>query len=330
MHWARQSLKTLPDEVRAPARLALMLLSDYADERHVSWPSINTMALEMGCSVRSVQRAIDLLESHGLVRIEQRHATNGRQLSNLYHLAVGVGCQPVTPSISDHPGEGDSLTGRGDNLTPPEGDNLTGEGDTGDRGRVSPVSPLESTNRPYQENLSHSAGEDEAPVAPESAPDPALDPGPPSGDVFDRAQGLDDSGRPLGDPEAPPPALGGHRQFVMHLDWQPSPEQLAAACLRRALPMDTWPSAEALANFTAHFAEQPYQHRTEQGWHERLAQWLADDRRRQPRHATAGGDHAHAHRSQRTPARRLSAREARERDRQAREQHAGAVYDHEA
>ncbi|AYF32312.1 helix-turn-helix domain-containing protein [Vreelandella alkaliphila] len=84
MHWARQSLKTLPSEVKAPARLALMLLADYADEQHASWPSINTMALEMGCSVRSVQRAVDLLEEHGLVRVETRQAKNGRQMSNLY------------------------------------------------------------------------------------------------------------------------------------------------------------------------------------------------------------------------------------------------------
>ncbi|WP_447896022.1 helix-turn-helix domain-containing protein [Vreelandella sp. GE22] len=284
MHWARQSLKTVPDTVKAPARLALMLLADYADEQHASWPSINTMALEMGCSQRSVQRAIDLLESHGLVRVEKRQARNGRQMSNLYFLAVEgsfIGCQSDTPTTS-----GKSL--EGDNLTPYEGDNLTGEGDTGDRGRVTPVSPLDSTNGTLNPNPSHSgAGESE-----------------PS--VFERAAGQADDGEPAADPQGEP------RKTAMTLDWEPEPEAYQLACYQRGLAADANVYA-ALVDFREHFAAQPNRTNTPADWTRRFARWVAENaQRQQTRQQTAnntGG--SHANRRDRTPKRRLTAQEAR-------------------
>ncbi|NWO11758.1 hypothetical protein HLV40_15310 [Chromohalobacter salexigens] len=305
MHWARQSLKTLPDDVKTPSRLALMLLADYADESHVCWPSIAAMALEMGCSTRSVQRAIDALEVRGLLTVQKRQAANGRQQSNRYRLAVGGGCQSVTPTTSTQSGEGD-------NLTPSEGDKLTGEGDTGDRGRVTPVSPLESTTRPYTPTHSD-AGE------------PSL---PPS---------LTADGRPLGDPRAQPNIFeqaaqrtddgdtvptGGARQFAMTLDWQPDPEQLAAACQRAGLPADTQPAEHQLAKFTAHHADNPSRRHGAMAWTAKLVDWIRNDQRQQAQQQTQTTGGAHASRQQRNPQRRRTAAEARaaaEAERRARE-----------
>lgn len=314
MHWARQSLKTLPESVKTPARLALMLLADYADEQHASWPSITTMAEEMGCSVRSVQRTIDLLVKHGLVQVEKRHAANGRQMSNRYHLAVAgpfpVGRQSDTPSISDQFGEGDSLT-------PSEGVNLTGEGDTSDRERVTPVSPLESTTRTLPLTPSH-------PDADASA----------SPDWF--GQDLDDQGQPLIAPSdaADQPPLAAHRQRQrqqpMTLDWEPDHATWQRACWERGLAPDALEHPEvrqALLDFREHFAAQPERTATHADWTRRFARWVHENLQRQAaKPATPGGDHANRH--QRTPARRLSAAEARAQARAAVDQPgAGNVID---
>ncbi|ATH77768.1 hypothetical protein CLM76_09270 [Vreelandella venusta] len=280
MHWARQSLKTLPDSVKAPARLALMLLADYADEQHASWPSINTMALEMGCSVRSVQRAIDLLEKHGLVRVETRQAKNGRQMSNLYFLAVDglfVGCQSDTPSISGCEGEGD-------NLTPTEGANLTGEGVTGDRGRVSPVSPLDSTSMTLNPTLSDT-----------SAPEPT---------VFERAAQQADDGEPAADDLTQP------RKTAMTLEWEPEPETYATACWQRGLAPDA-NVHDALIDFREYFAAQPARTNTHADWTRRFVRWVAENAKRQQTALTNTGGNAHANRRSSTPKRRLTAQEAR-------------------
>jgi DNA-binding transcriptional MocR family regulator len=257
-----------------------MLLADYADEQHASWPSINTMALEMGCSVRSVQRAIDLLEKHGLVRVETRQAKNGRQMSNLYFLAVDglfVGCQSDTPSIS-------GCVGEGDNLTPTEGANLTGEGVTGDRGRVSPVSPLDSTTMTLNPTLS--------------------DVGAPEPTVFERAAQQADDGEPATDDLSVP------RKTAMHLEWEPEPETYATACWQRGLAPDA-NVHDALLDFREHFAAQPARTATHADWTRRFVRWVAENAKRQHTALTTTGGNAHANRRSSTPKRRLTAQEAR-------------------
>lgn len=279
MHWARQSLKSFPDSVKAPARLALMLLADYADEQHASWPSINTMSLEMGCSVRSVQRAIDLLEKHGLVRVESRQAKNGRQMSNRYFLAVDglfVGCQSDTPTISGFLGEGVILT-------PIEGDNLTGEGDTGDRGRVTPVTPLDSTNRTLNPSLTGA-----------SEPPP---------NVFEKAAQQTDDGEPAADDLTQP------RKTAMTLDWFPEDETFQVACYQRGLS-NVGSVHDALVDFREHFAAKASITNTHADWTRRFARWVHENQKRQQTAvATAGGNHANRRNS--TPKRRQTAQEAR-------------------
>ncbi|OLO05257.1 helix-turn-helix domain-containing protein [Salinicola socius] len=263
MSWARQSLKTLPTDVKTPSRLALMLLADYANEQHVCWPGLSTMAEEMGCSKRSVQRAIDLLEERGLVVVESRQDKTGRQQSNRYRLAVGVGCQSDTPTISTNSGEGDNLTPRGvSGVTP----------------GVSRLSPLESSIESTTNPNTHAAGPDE---------------------LFDYSQ-LADDGQPL---------TGGARQFPMTLDWQPDPEQFAAACLRAGLRSDTQPPAAQLANFTAHHADFPNRRHGSMSWTQKLVDWLRRDLSQS--HPKPTGGAANANGRPRTPQRRRTAAEAR-------------------
>ncbi|MEC8919211.1 MAG: DnaT-like ssDNA-binding domain-containing protein [Pseudomonadota bacterium] len=129
-------------------------------------------------------------------------------------------------------------------------------------------------------------------------------------ELFDYSQ-LADDGQPL---------TGGARQFPMTLDWQPDPEQLATACLRAGLRSDAQPTAAQLANFTAHHADFPNRRHGSMSWTQKLVDWIRRDLSQSHPKPTGG---AHANGRQRTPSRRLTAAEARERDRQQREQPAG-------
>lgn len=133
--------------------------------------------------------------------------------------------------------------------------------------------------------------------------------------IYDRAANLDDDGQPINPPaDTLPDTLP--RKLPMRLDWQPDPEQLAMACQRAGLPADTTAELHQLAKFTAHHADTG---RTQgaSAWHARLADWLRNDQRQQAQHSNpASGGARHANRQPRTPARRLTAAEARRRARE--------------
>lgn len=308
MHWARQSLKKLPKDMRSPARLALMLIADYADEDHICWPSISTMAEEMGCSDRTVQRVIAMLVDKGLLQVESRHAVNGRQQSNRYRLAVG--CQFVTPTTSAN----SLLDGEGDSLTPSEGDKLTGEGDTSAGGRVSPVSPLESTTVTHNPTHTPQAnGSDHV-----------------QGANAHLGSGLDDSGQPLNG------AADTHRKFAMHFDWEPSPEVFAAACLRAGLAPGTSYERPQLAKFTAYFADQPGRRHSESTWMANFVDWIRRDSRFAAQQPSAGGNrhanssnHAGAGKRTRTAAEARREAEQRRAEQSGNGARAGFVYEGE-
>ncbi|SDO29004.1 hypothetical protein SAMN04487957_10564 [Halomonas shengliensis] len=170
----------------------------------------------------------------------------------------------------------------------------------------SPANPHETPDSPVGRNCNLPNGEtrDAQPECTES-PDGSFltetttESNPPPSDardVFERAAEQDDRGQPRGEYEAR--VAEARRQFPMTYGWQPEPEALAAACWRRGLPSNVTPTPATLANFTAHFAEKPEQRLTHQGWHERLAKWL-DENRRKPQPGTgptAAGDR-HGHRT---------------------------------
>lgn len=107
-------------------------------------------------------------------------------------------------------------------------------------------------------------------------------------------------------------------QFAMTLDWQPDPEQLSAACYRRGLPADTQPTLEELADYTGHFSESN-QRKSHGGWADRLAKWVAENRRNANTNAAqapSGARNANRQGSTRQRYANLSAEEARRRAQQ--------------
>lgn len=64
--WARsQTIKGIPKSV-------LVSLSHFVNENRQCWPSYETLSLETGFSVKSVQRAVNFLEEKGFIKIERR------------------------------------------------------------------------------------------------------------------------------------------------------------------------------------------------------------------------------------------------------------------
>ncbi|MGP8288997.1 DnaT-like ssDNA-binding domain-containing protein [Vreelandella zhanjiangensis] len=127
-------------------------------------------------------------------------------------------------------------------------------------------------------------------------------------DLYGDSADLADDGQPIN-----PATPAG--QFAMTFDWKPDPEQLSAACYRRGLPADTQPTLEELADYTGHFAESS-QRKSHGGWADRLAKWIAENRRNantNTAQAPVGARHASRQGTTRQRYANLSAEEARRR-----------------
>lgn len=129
----------------------LLNLADFADEVGSCYPSRKTIARRTGLSTRTVERALESLQTQGLLAASARHQS-GRQTTNRYHLHVGT-------QLST---EGDTVT------TPPRGGrhsdahvgrhNDEGEGDTVTTPGSTPVSTLMNPQRnPQKEGTRASA-----------------------------------------------------------------------------------------------------------------------------------------------------------------------------
>src|SRR5579871_844026 len=86
--WARERLKECSGG--PTSKTVLLLMADYADREHALFPSVATLAAELGVPDRTVQRAIRDLEADGLVAREVRKTGSGKDASNRYVLAVGT------------------------------------------------------------------------------------------------------------------------------------------------------------------------------------------------------------------------------------------------
>lgn len=88
-------------ELELDARLqrVLLILCDHANDEGVCWPSLDRMAWALGLNERTIRRAVDDLESRGVIKIE-RHV--GR--SNVYH--INLDDLPEKPSFKGrNPGQ---------------------------------------------------------------------------------------------------------------------------------------------------------------------------------------------------------------------------------
>ena len=68
------------------AKSVYMYLKDRADSEGRCWPTIRTIALELGLSRSTVKRALDDLCRAGLLQKDPRWRENGSLTSNLYHV----------------------------------------------------------------------------------------------------------------------------------------------------------------------------------------------------------------------------------------------------
>ncbi|WP_405278019.1 DnaT-like ssDNA-binding domain-containing protein [Cobetia sp. Ld8] len=116
------------------------------------------------------------------------------------------------------------------------------------------------------EALMAGSDEGEVPAEPATAPAQAEHP------IFANAAQQADNGQPQ--------ATAGARQVPMTLDWQPDASHWQTETVRRGDPSLTWDQGE-LADFTAHFADQPGRRHSHHAWCAKFAGWVSENRKRQ-------------------------------------------------
>lgn len=275
------------------ARAVLFGLANHANHegRH-AFPSVDLVCRYTGLSPRTVKAKLRLLQEKGLIRkgnqkIAAAVIDRADRRPVVYDLVLTMGLEEEVIGDEQTPFD-ESQQGATD--APRE--RKRGAGDSPRGGNGVQLTTERGARAAPETSLT------ETPTHTQSASEP-----------FDYS-GLADDGQPL---------TGGARQFPMTLDWQPNPEQFAAACLRAGLRSDTQPPAAQLANFTAHHADSGRRYGA-MAWTQKLVDWIRRDLNQSHPKPTGG---AHANGRQRTPARRLTAAEARERDRKQREHPAG-------
>lgn len=156
-------VQALKAKVGSPLRkLVLVKLADQANDDGECWPSYQTIAdaCEMGRS--TVKAHIAWLEEHGFLRVEYRHyGSGGKSKSNIYHLTIGEGSEPV----KFRPGQ---------DLTGSDADRPRSDSDLFNGSNPDP----KPVNKPIKESFPPSEGEARAPATPSLQPEP--DPEPPS------------------------------------------------------------------------------------------------------------------------------------------------------
>lgn len=70
------------------AKLILIAIADFADNRGECFPSQSSLAVVAECSVDTVQRHLKRLETSGFISRERRHTTNGNRTSDRYRVLV--------------------------------------------------------------------------------------------------------------------------------------------------------------------------------------------------------------------------------------------------
>lgn len=86
---------------RPTAKLALVCLSDYADEDGVCFPSQKALAAKVGVTERALRDALVWLEENGFVSRTMRHRKDGTRASDAYQL-LGVDNRKKSPVDTDN------------------------------------------------------------------------------------------------------------------------------------------------------------------------------------------------------------------------------------
>ncbi|OLL12351.1 hypothetical protein BKH17_06275 [Actinomyces oris] len=123
-------------------KLLLVTLGEYADDTDCAWPSQETLAGVLECSVSTIRRSLKALISWGLIDREERWVMdddgNTHRATNVYRLHVGAqpvqGGEDVPEGPSGDSGPGDVSAGQGIPV------NLTGMGAGGSQSPVDNLS----------------------------------------------------------------------------------------------------------------------------------------------------------------------------------------------
>lgn len=141
VHWALHEVKG----VSMSHKLLLVTLGEYADDTGRAWPSQETLAGVLECSVSTIRRSLKALVSWGLIDREDRWVMdeegNTHRATNVYRLHVGAQPSqggddvPHDPSSTSEPGDVSAgqtipvnLTGMGAGGSQSPVDNLSDDG----------------------------------------------------------------------------------------------------------------------------------------------------------------------------------------------------------
>lgn len=138
VHWALHEVKG----VSMGHKLLLVTLGEYADDVDCAWPSQETLAGVLECSVSTIRRSLKALISWGLIDREERWVMdddgNTHRATNVYRLHVGAqpaqGGDDVPEGPSGDPEPGDVSAGQDIPV------NLTGMGADGSQSPVDNLS----------------------------------------------------------------------------------------------------------------------------------------------------------------------------------------------
>lgn len=95
-------------------KFVLVVLADYADEAHSSFPAQSKIAERIGATDRTVRNALKELESKGFVSREHRQRSNGSRTSDRYFLPVNGSAglpEPTGSTFRGQPETGSAPTG---------------------------------------------------------------------------------------------------------------------------------------------------------------------------------------------------------------------------
>ncbi len=98
--------------VRGNVKFVALVLANYANEKGIAWPSMETLAKTTGLSKRQIQRILPQIEKAGLVKIS---TGGGRKRTHRYQFP------PVgnSDNLSSFPQRnGDNLSKKGDTMSP--------------------------------------------------------------------------------------------------------------------------------------------------------------------------------------------------------------------
>ncbi len=94
------------------AKLVALALANYANDKGLAWPSVETLAKITGLSTRQIQRILPQIEKAGLVKISPG---GGRKHTHRYQF-TSVGNSDNLSSFSAR--NGDNLSQKGDMVSP--------------------------------------------------------------------------------------------------------------------------------------------------------------------------------------------------------------------